>query len=161
VTPIISSLSILAFAIALAQPAAHAAEPHGHAPGHSASSGLQLDNGHKWATDAPLRRGMSEIRTAVDSASPAVHAGKAKPATYAALGKRVEGQVGRIVAECKLEPKADAMLHLVVADLVAGADAMKGAASGGEGRAGLLKVAVALDAYGKHFDDKAFKPLAR
>jgi len=158
-TRIISSLSILALALALAQPAARAAEPHGHAPGAAAASGLQLDNGRKWATDAPLRRGMSEIRKAVGGASPAVHAGKANPATYAALGKRVEAQVGRIVAECKLEPKADAMLHLVIADLVAGADAMKAAGSGAEGRAGLLKVADALDAYGKHFDDKGFKPL--
>jgi hypothetical protein len=154
-----SSLSILALALALSQPLAHAAEPHAHAPGAAASSALQLDEGRKWRTDAPLRRGMSEIRSAVAGASPAIHAGKAKPAQYAALGTRVEAQVGRIVKDCKLEPKADAMLHLVVADLVAGADALKGATSGAQGREGVLKVASALNAYAKYFDHKGFKPL--
>jgi hypothetical protein len=88
------------------------------------------------------------------------HAGTAYPTVYAALGARVETPAGRIVAECKLEPKADAMLHLVIADLLAGADAMKTAKSGREGREGLLKVASALDAYGRYFDDAGYKPLS-
>lgn len=161
VRPITSSITILACALALAQPLARAAESHAHAPGAAASSELRLDDGRKWATDLPLRRGMAEIRQVVTGAPAMAHAGTAYPTVYAALGKRVEAPVGRIVAECKLEPKADAMLHLVIADLVAGADAMKAAKSGPEGRGGLLKVAAALDAYGKYFDDPEYKPLKR
>ncbi len=52
------------------------------------------------------------------------------------------------------------MLHLVIADLVAGADAMKAAKSARQGREGLLKVAAALDAYGKYFDDAGYMPLS-
>ena len=150
----------LILASMLALPAAMAADPHAHtAPGVAATSNLLLDNGRKWATDAPLRRGISAIRSVVAHAPQAAHGGTAKPAVYADLGRRVEAQVGRIVAECKLEPRADAMLHLVVADLVAGADAMKAAKTGAEGQAGLERVAVALNAYGDYFDDKGFRPV--
>lgn len=139
---------------------AGAVAQHSHAPAAGAAAAqLQLDNGKRWATDVPLRRGMGEIRNQVTSAPKAVHAGKARPAEYKALAMRIEKETGRIVAECKLEPRADAQLHLVVADLLAGIESMKGAANGAAGRAGLLQVAAALDAYGRHFDHPGWKPV--
>ncbi len=131
--------------------AAIAADPHAHDHG-SAPAKLQLDHGKKWPTDAALRRGMEAIRGAVRGAPAPLHKGNAKPGDYADLGKRVESEVGRIVQECKLPPEADAQLHLVVAELIAGADAMKGAKDPKAGRAGLVKVDGALKSYAKYFD---------
>ncbi len=147
-----------AFALSSASlaPAALAADPHHHGHGTEAAK-LQLDHGKKWATDAALRRGMEAIRDTVNDAAPPVHKGTAKPAAYAELGKRVEIEVGRIVAECKLPPAADEQLHIVVADLVAGTDAMKAAKSGAEGRKGLLQVAGTLATYDKYFDHPGWK----
>jgi len=132
-------------------PAALAADTHAHGHG-AAPAKLQLDQGRKWATDAPLRRGMEAIRDAVHGAPAPLHKATARPEAYAELGKRIETQVGRIVQECKLPPEADAQLHIVVAELVAGADAMKGAKVARAGRAGLVKVDGALNSYAKYFD---------
>ena len=52
---------LIAFGLALAPTGVVAAEPHAHA----ATAEIKLDNGKKWPTDEALRRGMSEIRTAM------------------------------------------------------------------------------------------------
>ena len=128
-----------------------AADPHAH--GHGAGTAkLQLDHGKKWATDAPLRRGMAAIRETVHGAPPPLHKATAKPEAYAPVGARIEAEVGRIVAECKLPPDADAQLHLVIADVIAGADTMKSATTASAGRAGLVKVNSAFETYAKYFD---------
>jgi hypothetical protein len=95
---------------------------------------------------------MAAIRETVRGAPAPLHKGTAPPGEYATLGNRIEAEVGRIVKDCKLPPAADAQLHLVVADLVAGADAMKGAKDGKAGRAGLVKVNGALESYARYFD---------
>jgi len=142
--------TLTALALATGLPAASlAAAPHDHG---AAPAKLQLDNGKRWATDEPLRRGMATLRDAVHGAPAPMHQGTARPADYAALGRRVEETVGGIVKDCKLPPAADAQLHVVIADLVAGADALKGAKDGKAGRAGLLRVNGALEAYARHFD---------
>lgn len=147
-----------AFALSAAalSPAILAATEHQHGHGEAPAK-LQLDHGKKWKTDEPLRRGMTSIRDAVHGAPAPLHKGTAKPEAYAELGKRVEIEVGRIVAECKLPPAADEQLHIVVADLVAGTDAMKAAKSGAEGRKGLLQVAGTLATYDKYFDHPGWK----
>ena len=146
----------LAATFAIAPLPARAADPHHHGPDASAAS-LKLDNGKKWGTDEPLRRGMASIRETVHGAPAPLHKGTAKPEAYAEVGNRVEADVGRIVKECKLPPEADAQLHIVIADVIAGADAMKAARDGKAGRAGLIKVDGALKAYAKHFDHPGWK----
>jgi len=58
----------------------------------------------------------------------------------------------------KLPTDADAMLHLIVADLVAGADIMQGKAAG-DPADGAHKVVTAANAYGRYFNDAGWKPL--
>jgi hypothetical protein len=145
-----------ALSTAILSPVALAATEHDHGHGAEAAK-LQLDHGKKWATDEPLRRAMVSIRESVHGAPAPMHKGTAKPEAYAEVGNRIEADVGRIVKECKLPPDADAQLHIVVADLIAGADAMKGAKDGKAGRAGLIKVDGALKAYAAHFDHPGWK----
>jgi hypothetical protein len=155
----VKSLAIalaLAATLAIASLPARAADPHRH--GHDApAASLKLNNGKKWGTDEPLRRGMSSIREAVHGAPAPLHKGTAKPEAYAEVASRVEADVGRIVKECKLPPEADAQLHLVIADVIAGADAMKGAKDAKTGRAGLIKVDGALKSYARYFDHPGWK----
>jgi hypothetical protein len=71
----------------------------------------------------------------------------------------VEGAVGQIVASCKLPPAADAQLHIIVADLLAGAEEMAGKMKEVKRVNGAVKVIGALDNYGKYFDDAGFRPI--
>ena len=146
-----------AMAVALSVPAQAqtATHEHGAADPHK----LTLNQGHKWATDEPLRAGMGRIRGLVEQQLGAAHAGKLAPAQYRELATQVEAEIGGIVANCKLEPKADAMLHLVIADLGAGVDVMAGKNVKARPSLCLVKVAQAVNQYGSHFDHPGFKPI--
>lgn len=119
---------------------------------------LQLDHGKKWPTDEPLRRGMSAIRAVMAQRIESIHRNKLSAEEYRSAGAQVDQEVARIVAECKLEPKADAMLHIIVADLLAGAEGMQGK-SKAKPMAGAHKVVQALNAYGRYFDHPGWDAL--
>jgi len=132
----------VAFAIALAFAGPAAYGQAGHEHGHAADEPqLVLNQGKKWPTDAPLRQGMENIRSALGGGM-----------KYGALATKVSTEVAGIVQNCKLEPEADAQLHLVIADIMAGVEALEGKAKGETRRAGAEKIARALVAYGEHFD---------
>jgi hypothetical protein len=135
----VSAAIALASALALGGPVIAAEEHH-----HEGTVGakLVLNQGKKWQTDAPLRTGMANIRTALASG------GK-----YAALAERVNAEVAYIVQNCKLPEDADAQLHLVIAELLAGADEMKGE----HAREGAERVVKALNAYGRFFDHPGWR----
>jgi hypothetical protein len=155
-TSLTTSVAAVAMAAALSVPAlAQTTHDHSAAAPHE----LALNQGRKWATDEPLRAGMGRIRNLVEPQLGAAHADKLTPAQYRELATQVEAEVGGIVANCKLEPKADAMLHLVIADLAAGADAMAGKDAKTRPALGLVKVAQAVNQYGSHFDHPGFKPI--
>lgn len=113
---------------------------------------LTLNEGKKWATDEPLRNGMTRIRTEMQASLPEIHEGKLSGAQYNELAKRVSSEVGGMVAQCKLEPKADAQLHLVIADILEGAEAMQGKVKNVKRQAGALTVLAALEKYASYFD---------
>lgn len=140
----------IAFAFGVAAHAA-AQEPHKYASG-AATHALKLNAGHKWETDAPLRQGMIKIRAAVEPRLEAVHAGTLTTREYQALGAEVQGQLADIVRNCKLDAQADEVLHVILADVTEGADALQGHAMQLTPRAGALKILAALDTYGHYFD---------
>ena len=135
-----------------------AAEKDSHQHG-AGEAKLTLDNGKKWATDAPLRKGMGNIRTEMQASLNEIHEGKFPAARYTELAHKVSTEVGGIVAECKLEPKADAQLHLVIADLIQGVEAMEGKVKKVKRQSGAVKVLAALEKYGSYFDDPNWQAL--
>ena len=152
--------TIAAFALAMAAsaaPLALAATAEGHDHGH-APQALQLDHGRKWATDAPLRRGMGDIRDALAARRDAIHRGRLSAAGYRELGATIENRVAGIVADCKLPPEADANLHIVIAELVAAADAMQGRSEEKPAQ-GAERAVNATHAYAKYFEHPGFKPI--
>lgn len=161
-TPMRTALATAALTLAalLGGPAlAQATAAHDHGHDAAAPGKLGLDQGRKWGTDAALRNGMTRIRELVEPQLGAAHAGKLTPAQYRELATQIETEVAGIVATCKLEPRADAMLHMVIADLGAGTDAMAGKAAKVKPVAGLGKVVQALNQYGRHFDHPGFRPV--
>lgn len=151
--------AVIAAAITTTFGAAAQAESAAHSHAASAEHRLVLDHGRKWSTDEPLRAGMGRIRGLVEPQLGAAHAGKLSAAQYKELSSKIEVEVGAIVANCKLEPKADAMLHLVIADIGEGTDIMAGKSPGARPARGLVKVAQAVNHYGSYFDDPGFKPI--
>lgn len=139
---------------AQAPPAAADAGHDAHAA-HAAHADAPVDAaplppaGQRWATDAPLRAGMARIRSAVEALQHGLmgHLTEAQQKDAAA---QVDAAVADMIANCKLEPEADASLHGLLAPLVAGAGAVR------EGRFGQPELAAMQDAlaqYPQRFDD--------
>lgn len=147
----------LLLAVALSSPLAVLAAADAHDHGKSAPHKLELNAGKKWGTDAALRQAMSTIHTSVSQTLPTAHAGKATAADYNAFSKDVTAQITYMVENCKLDPKADEQLHLIVADLMQGAEVAQGKEGEKSRAAGVVKVAQAANAYGKHFDHAGWK----
>jgi hypothetical protein len=144
--------------LALAGNTVAATDQHATGHAHESPAKLELDHGRPWATDAPLRRGMEALRAAFADRLAAIHAGTLAPGDYAALGATIEGEVATIVAECKLEPRADAVLHVIVAELLTAADVLQGRAPGTP-EAGAHRAVIALNDYGRYFDHPQWQAL--
>lgn len=155
---LLSCAIVTLFALSAGYPA-QAADPHQGQHGSAVKpTKLVLNQGKKWATDEPLRKNMSAIRTALAAKHYAIEKGALKPDEYKALGKLVEARVATIVAECKLAPAADANLHHIVADLIASADAMQGK-SATKPAMGAARTIRSVNTYGQYFDHPGWKPL--
>ena len=130
-----------------------AATGHEHDAHHGGGSAqLTLNNGQKWTTDENLRQGMANIRDALAAELPAIHGGKASAGQYHALAKKINDQVAFMVQSCKLDKEADAALHLVLAQLIAGADAMSDQKNNKARHQGAAKIIHALEEYAVYFD---------
>lgn len=150
-------LSVLLVALALAAASnIQAAEAHHHHHGAAEPAKLQLNAGKKWTTDEHLRLAMNDINQAMSNALPAIHKNQFGDGDYQTLAATVSAKVGYVVEHCKLDPKADAMLHLVIADLMAGAEIMEGKSVQAR-HDGAVKVLEALKSYGKYFQHPGWK----
>ncbi|MEY4939387.1 MAG: hypothetical protein RIQ93_1122 [Verrucomicrobiota bacterium] len=125
----------------------HATNDH---PQHDeGTAALTLDNGRRWETDVPLRTGMQRIRDAVDQAFIAQASGRLTPAEAKALWGSVQENVNFLIANCKLAPKADAALHVLITELLAGAAQL---AENPAAHEGLARMGQALRHYSDYFD---------
>lgn len=135
-----------------------AAQEHSHSHGEENSPQLTLDHGKKWATDDSLRQGMSRIRDALKADLHAIHSGKFTAEQYRALAQKVNDQLAFLVKNCRLEPKADAVLHIILADIIAGADLLQ-KQQGDEAHQGVVKIFNALESYAAYFDHPGWQGL--
>ena len=99
---------------------------------------------------------MTNIRNAVDKEYDAIHSNQLAEEKYAALAKKVTNEVNYMVENCKLEPEADAQLHLIIADLMEGSTAMESKTNAQDGA---VKVIGAIENYVTYFNDPDFKPI--
>src|SRR5690606_4196862 len=146
----------LTFAAALAcaalLPATAFAQHAGHAghDDHAAHAAATLPaDGQRYATDAPPRKGMADIRMAVAALDHHEHGHMNEQQALATVGI-IERAIGDIVANCKLEPEADHALHGVLAKLGKGIAGLK--ADTGDMSA-LVPMREAVADYAVLFDD--------
>jgi len=138
------------------QMALAAEDHHHHGESSTAVQKLQLNAGKKWATDTALRQSMDGINQAMATALPLIHQDRFSDADYATLATTINQKVGYAIEHCKLDAKADAMLHLVIAELMAGAEIMEGKTTAAR-HDGALRVRRALESYGKYFQHPNWK----
>lgn len=130
---------------AMAQSAAH----HDHAAhaGHDAKPQVPAQ---RWATDAPLRAGMRNLREATETLNH-YQMGHLDDVQRDNAVAKIDAAIKDMIANCKLKPEADAALHGLLAKFVAGASAAR---AGKFGKAELAPMQDALVQYPKLFDDR-------
>lgn len=151
-------VALLSAALALAGTSGVMAADAAHSHDAESSAQLELNHGKKWATDAPLRQGMNNMRAAMAKALPAIHDGKLNANGYATLAGKIQSDMAYVITNCKLDPAADAQLHIVLAQLGQGVQNMK---NGNDRQRGAIMVVEALNAYGAHFDHPHWQSLDR
>ena len=122
---------------------------------------LNLDHGKKWPTDSSLRKGMTEIRAAMEAKADASRVSTLPAASYAQLGEKVSRSLSLIFKNCKLKPEADAMLHILLAGIQKGAAKMKVETKPAEQAEGALAVEAALAEYPKFFNHPGWQPMKK
>lgn len=151
----VRTLAALAVAAITSNPAdASTGDAHGHYA-HVQEAPSPMHDGARWATDAPLRQGMTRIRELIEPwATPAGRPDGKGPGVAAAA---IRTQVQFMIDNCKLEPQADAALHQLIADILRGADALSRPASRSEG---VALIAAALRRYPQSFDHPGWQSLS-
>jgi hypothetical protein len=117
---------------------------HAHHAEH-ADAAMQLDDGKRWSTDAPLREGMERIRNAYEAAS-SPGAGHAEAV---ALAPAINDAIGYMVQNCALQPKADATLHVLLGQLGTAAATL---GKNPHADTALADVKAALEQYPQYFE---------
>ena len=130
--------------LALATPAL--AHDHAHPAGEAAAAPVPAQ---RWSTDASLREGMGHVRAAVEALGHYEH-GHLGPAQAVQLADGIQRDIGAIFAHCKLEPRADAALHPILAALLRGAQALEADPTR---LAAIEPMRNALQDYARAFDD--------
>ncbi len=132
----------------------HGHDDHADHSAHGASDQkLTLNDGQKWATDEPLRAGMSRMHSAVIPAYKSFSDKTITAEQAQELATTIKTEIDLIFQNCKLEPKADAALHIVLAELLGGKAAIEANPSDPEG---VPRIVNALHSYSEHFDHPNF-----
>lgn len=128
----------------MAQSAAH----HDHAAhaGHDAKPQVPAQ---RWATDAPLRAGMRNLREATETLNH-YEMGHLDDVQRDNAVAKIDAAIKDMIANCKLKPEADAALHGLLAKFIAGAGAAR---AGKFSKAELAPMQEALALYPQMFDD--------
>ncbi len=125
-----------------------AADRHDHGAG--ANVALQRPpGGGSWVTDAALRQGMEAIHVALVAALPTFETGELGASAAQALAGVVTSQVQFLLANCKLDPDADAQLHILIGQMMSAAEAMVADAASVDG---VPKLHAAVQLYGDYFE---------
>ncbi len=98
------------------------AEPSHHDHANHATAPAATDE--QWPTDAPLREGMTRLQRSVDAALAGNPAQPLGDAEAIQLQKDVEAHVSYLIENCQLPEQADAALHVLLIDLIKGAEAL-------------------------------------
>lgn len=143
---VLSTASFAALSSEQQRPSATTTRDVHEAHGSPHGTMVALPEGERWPTDEPLRTGMSRIQSAVEQATTTAPLSRERSL---ALARTVEQNVTYIIENCKLPPKADAALHVLIGRMLAGTNQLKNDASAD---AGVAQIDSALQEYRAAFD---------
>jgi len=149
--------ALLTLPIAFITPVTVAETSHNH--DHASHETMELNQGQKWETDAPLRQGMSALHQAVSTGLADAHANTLRADGYRKVAKELMTQFTYIVENCNLAPEADAQLHILLANILQGVEVIEGKVTSERPEVGLVKIAQALNNYGSYFDHPNWKDI--
>lgn len=149
------ALTVVPVSLSYAETHAGTDAHEGHQQGANAAA-LQLNTGSQWQTDAPLRKAMATLRQDLLPLLSTIHQDQLTSDRYDTLAVSVNDQVTYMIDNCQLEADADAQLHLIIAELMSGANTMQGKVESQARRDGAIKVVGALNNYATYFDDPTF-----
>ncbi len=130
--------------VSLAQDHGHDHSDHGH------ETALSLDHGKKWTTDESLRKGMLQIQQLMVNRDKE-HSAHAHYAND--IGAQVKKQVAYMIDHCQLPAEADAVLHILISELLEGAESISAASPDIKG---FEKIEQALSQYPEYFDHQGW-----
>ena len=146
----ILSMSALALAGALfAAPVAAQSTAHHDPAAHAGHDAQPQAPAQRWATDAPLRAGMRNLREATETLHH-YEMGHLDDVQRDNAVDKIDAAIQDMIAHCTLKPDADAALHGLLATFIAGANAAR---AGTFGKAELVPMQDALALYPQLFDD--------
>ena len=146
-------LSIISLAIMVPLKAEISPMDH-HSHNEQAMPVLKLDQGKKWSIDKPLRQGMESINAAVKNSLGAFHSDSLTTQEAVKLSKHINDQVSFLISNCKLTPQADETLHVLIGDLLSGADKLSKEPLSSQG---LPVIVEALHLYPRYFEHSEWK----
>lgn len=91
---------------------------HEHHNRQQLEQSLSLNNGKKWATDKALRTNMSSVHKDLKKILEKAKSNKVAISDYQLFGKNLNDNINNIFKNCKLEPKADVQLHIIMAEFL-------------------------------------------
>lgn len=152
---LLACLATASVGYAVAGLAADHATQHSHDLSHHAPA--ELNPGKQpWATDAALREGMGRIRDAVAQTLASSGEARLTQGAATALARSIDDDVAFLVAHCTLTPQADAALHVMLARLQHGAQALRTDPASPDAISGIHGV---LQDYPRYFSHPGWVPL--
>ena len=122
---------------------------HDHEHSEHADMGMVLNDGKKWETDVPLRKGMQSISDAVKKSEKAFAGKILSQKEGETLASDINKQLMYMVNNCELQPKADASLHVVIGEMMQGIGELSKLP---QSEGGFPRIQKALKQYPKFFD---------
>lgn len=118
------------------------------------NSQLVLNQGEKWVIDDSLHVGMTNIKQEIIKNLDEIHHERFTKQQYADLVVILDKHLTFLFENCKLPPRADAQLHLLLANVMRGVDKMKNSENK---KQGAILIVQSLKMYPVYFNDPNWK----
>ena len=138
----------LQFSTVIAQEHEHDAQTH--------KLELALNHGKRWTIDESLHIGMTSLKREIEINLEAIHNNQFSAVQYQELAGSLNDHLNFLFKNCKLEPQADAQLHILLAKIMRGLEQMK---SADNQKQGVVLIIQSLDEYPAYFEDSDWQPL--
>lgn len=144
----IGALNTLQFSIVKAQEHEHDAQTH--------KLELALNHGKRWTIDESLHIGMTSLKREIEINLEAIHNNQFSTTQYQELARSLNDHLNFLFKNCKLEPQADAQLHILLAKIMGGVEQIK---SNDNQKQGVVLIIQSLQEYPVYFEDSNWQPL--